>query len=348
MTRRPHALLLLCALCIGIHTYTALATRVEDTVAYAAQGEEESRAFLRYSLEEEAIATSPSWLKWLKNILHWRGADDKESSNGGQTLVHQAYNESKAVYLAYVTSVAYCQAPHIKDWSCSPCSLVQPLEGIRIVEDKKDNFQGIVGYSKEQNAVLVAFRGSMDVKNWIDNLTFVKKKAYPKYPNVLVHSGFFWVYMSVAEQVVPAVQELLKQHENASVIVTGHSLGGAVAALCSFDLALLHEMPVQALYTFGEPRVGNGNFSVVLNAAVPDVYRVTHFRDVVPHLPPSWIGFKHTTQEVFYDEYSSAYRVCDPVNGEDPECADSCSPFGCTSIVDHLMYLNVTMSHLIC
>ncbi|KAJ0408601.1 hypothetical protein P43SY_008948 [Pythium insidiosum] len=253
-----------------------------------------------------------------------------------------------AKYLAYATSVAYCQARHIYNWSCSPCTIIKPLDDIHVVQDAKDNFQGIVGYSKDLSAVIVAFRGSMDVMNWIDNLTFVKKKAYPKFPHVRVHEGFFWVYMSVASQVVPAVRKLLKTHPNAPVIVTGHSLGGAVTALCAFDLALLHHIPVNAVYTFGEPRVGNDAFSAELHHAIPSIFRVTHFRDVVPHLPPTWIGFRHGPQEVFYDEYATSYVLCDPNDGEDLNCSNACSPFGCTSVVDHLMYLNVTMSHLIC
>jgi hypothetical protein len=52
--------------------------------------------------------------------------------------------------------------------------------------------------------------------------------------------------------------------------------------------------------------------------------------------------------QIYYDEYASTYRICDPIDGEDPVCSNACSPFGCTSVVDHLTYVNVTMSHLIC
>lgn len=209
-----------------------------------------------------------------------------------------AYNESTALYLAHVTSVSYCQEPHIRNWTCQPCALVPRLDAVHVVMDKKDNFQGLVGYSALYDAVVVAFRGSMDVTNWIDNMTFIKKRAYAAYPSVKVHQGFYWVYRSVADQLVPRVRELLAAHPNASVMVTGHSLGAAVAAICAFELEFLDKVQVEALYTFGEPRVGNADFSGVLHNSSIDVFRVTHFRDVVPHLPPTWIGFQHTTREV--------------------------------------------------
>lgn len=208
------------------------------------------------------------------------------------------YNESTALYLAHVTSVSYCQEPHIRNWSCQPCALVPRLTAVQVVKDTKDNFQGLVGYSPQYDAVVVAFRGSMDLTNWIDNMTFIKKRAYHAYPAVKVHQGFYWVYRSVADQLVPAIQTLLSSYPNARVMVTGHSLGAAVAAICTFELTFLDGVVVDALYSFGEPRVGNADFSAMLHNATIDVFRITHYRDVVPHLPPTWIGFEHTTREV--------------------------------------------------
>lgn len=212
--------------------------------------------------------------------------------------VKVAYNETTALYLAHVTSVSYCQELHIRNWSCGPCALVPRLDGALVVADARDNFQGIVGYSTLYNAIVVAFRGSIDITNWIDNFTFTKKRAYKDFPNVKVHQGFYWAYRSVATQVLPAVRKQLKIHPNASVMVTGHSLGAAVAAICTFELHFVENITVDALYTFGEPRVGNPDFSGILHNSSIDMFRVTHFRDVVPHLPPTWVGFQHTTREV--------------------------------------------------
>ncbi|KAG2523243.1 hypothetical protein JM18_005847 [Phytophthora kernoviae] len=222
------------------------------------------------------------------------------------------------------------------------------MENVQVVEDAKDNFQGLVGYSRLYDAIVIAFRGSMDVTNWLDNLTFLKRRAYPQFPGVMVHQGFYWAWQSVAGQVLTILQPLQRLYPHAKLLVSGHSLGGAVAAICAFELEYIQNMSVQALYTFGKPRVGNTNFSGRLRNASMEVYRLTHFNDAVPHLPPTWTGFEHTTQEIFYDEFSASYRSCSQSDGEDPTCSNTCSPFSCTSVVDHLTYLNITMSHLIC
>lgn len=208
------------------------------------------------------------------------------------------YNETTALYLAHVTSVSYCQEHHVRNWSCGPCALVPPLKDVHIVQDAKDNFQGLVGFSELYDAVVIAFRGSMDIRNWIDNLTFFKKRAYTQFPGVLVHEGFYWAYRSVATDLTARVEALRRRYPHSAVLVAGHSLGGAVAAICAFEMKYIAKQPVHMLYTFGKPRVGNERFSALLRNSSMEVYRVTHFRDIVPHLPPQFVGFYHTTQEV--------------------------------------------------
>uniref|UniRef100_A0AAV1U7B8 Fungal lipase-type domain-containing protein n=1 Tax=Peronospora matthiolae TaxID=2874970 RepID=A0AAV1U7B8_9STRA len=265
-----------------------------------------------------------------------------------QSFVLATASTTTALYLAHVTSVAYCQDERILHWNCQPCTLVARLEGVTVVEDAKDAFQGLVGYSPLYEAVVITFRGSMDVTNWLDNLTFLKTRAYKQFPDVLVHQGFYWAYRSVALQVMSAVHKLREQYPEASLMVAGHSLGGAVAAICAFELEYIEQIQVAALYTFGKPRVGNADFSARLRNASIAAYRLTHFQDIVPHLPPTWTGFEHTSVEIFYDQFSANYRRCSLTDGEDPTCSNTCSPFRCTSIVDHLTYLNITMSHLVC
>ncbi|RLN93590.1 hypothetical protein BBJ28_00016336 [Nothophytophthora sp. Chile5] len=248
-------------------------------------------AIARHQLRGERVAAASA----AADVAFTKTEEDAAASVAGATY---RYNASTALYLAHITSVSYCQEQHIRNWSCQPCALVPPLQGVQVVEDAKDNFQGLVGYSQIYGAVVVAFRGSMDVTNWLDNLTFLKKRAYTQFPGVMVHEGFYWAYRSVASQVLTLVHKLQKLHPQASLLVSGHSLGGAVAAICAFELEYLEKLPVQALYTFGKPRVGNTNFSARLHNASMEVYRLTHFQDAVPHLPPTWTGFEHTTQEV--------------------------------------------------
>lgn len=78
----------------------------------------------------------------------------------------------------------------------------------------------------------------------------------PKYSAARVHRGFADAYLSVAQPLVARVRALLKKKAR-PVYLTGHSLGGALATICSLDLwAQLplsrHEICVT---TFGSPKV---------------------------------------------------------------------------------------------
>ena len=55
-----------------------------------------------------------------------------------------------------------------------------------------------------------------------------------------VHSGFYGAYhnTSLRERVVKAVQAILLTRSDLSVIITGHSMGGAMATFCALDLSV--------------------------------------------------------------------------------------------------------------
>jgi len=52
-----------------------------------------------------------------------------------------------------------------------------------------------------------------------------------------------------------------------------------------------------------------------------NLFRLTHNRDPVPHLPTESMGFRHPAFEVFYNEANSAYKICDS-SGEDNSCSN--------------------------
>ena len=139
----------------------------------------------------------------------------------------------------------------------------------------------------------------------------------------------------------------------ALLVVTGHSLGAAIAEVATLDL-LAAELPPHAgltHYSFGTPRVGNAAWAAAVSAAAaasrPDsYYRVVHALDPVPRLPPHEVlDYVHPPREVWYSENSSSFVVCSAVSGEDPACSDSDVPVGAA---DHTHYLNVTLGSEAC
>ena len=71
-------------------------------------------------------------------------------------------------------------------------------------------------------------------------------------------------------------------------------------------------------------------------------YRITHYNDIVPHLPLESLGYNHIPQEVWYNKDNTKYKICNDYYIEDDECSNSCYPLNCDSISDHKYYLNIT------
>jgi hypothetical protein len=95
------------------------------------------------------------------------------------------------------------------------------------------------------------------------------------------------------------------------------------------------------LHTFGSPRVGNAGFVQAFATLsgegfiVPN-FRNVHERDIVAHLPPELLNFRHVRQEIW--NHKDQFVSCD-LSGEDPNCSDSDWYF---TVADHLLYLGET------
>ena len=99
-----------------------------------------------------------------------------------------------------------------------------------------------------------------------------------------------------------------------------------------------------SLINFGSPRVGNSYFVYDFFKYKFYSKRVTHYYDIVPHLPQQLLDYLHIPNEEWYNEDNTHYDTCnDSITNEDNDCSNSCGPLHCTSINDHLYYLNVSM-----
>jgi predicted lipase len=136
--------------------------------------------------------------------------------------------------------------------------------------------------------IVVAFRGSQSAQDYYHDFNF--KTSIPVFWNTTarVHSGFLKVYTQLRDELIPIVQKAYQSTYH-RIRITGHSLGGALAILFAIDLKLL-DIPT-TVYTFGQPRLGNSelvNWSPTLS-----IHQIISDGDIVPTLPPLWLGYEH-------------------------------------------------------
>jgi triacylglycerol lipase len=98
----------------------------------------------------------------------------------------------------------------------------------------------------------------------------------------LVHDGFLKQLTEVQDQVIATLMQ--NGGKGRPVFVTGHSQGGAVAALATRAL-LAGGFPVVSTYTFAAPRPGDMTFIKSIPETLP-IHRIEFGDDIVPHVPP--------------------------------------------------------------
>ena len=86
-------------------------------------------------------------------------------------------------------------------------------------------------------------------------------------PVVWVHQGFLDAYASMRSELLRLLETVLAGEEEPwTLYVTGHSLGGALSTLCTYDCARRTwrggvSRPRIVHYNYGSPRVGNKAFA---------------------------------------------------------------------------------------
>jgi hypothetical protein len=104
----------------------------------------------------------------------------------------------------------------------------------------------------------------------------------------------------------PRIKSLVEKSmaQTGKVVVTGHSLGGALAVLTANRLAAeLSVGSVQCIYTFGMPRAGDAAFAAAYDAILRGrTYRLVYQDDVVPTVAPTELGFKHVGRYFLCDQ----------------------------------------------
>jgi hypothetical protein len=177
--------------------------------------------------------------------------------------------------------------------------------------------------SAEGPVAIVAFRGTA---NLVDFITDAKcwrtavacpalRTPHSDSRTPSVHSGFWLALLEIFEP----LSEYLSGLAPRPLIVTGHSLGGALALLFTYRWARSADalnalFPIAATYTFGQPRCGNRAFSNFYDAFHrASTFRCVNEEDVVPRIPGLLAGYRHAGREVFFPFESSSFWIDPPL-----------------------------------
>jgi hypothetical protein len=139
--------------------------------------------------------------------------------------------------------------------------------------------RNVQGYSCANGEVaLLVFRGTSNIGQWLRDVQFIPARHFWG----TVHEGF----LDGIDSIEPDLQAFEQLARNAQhVWISGHNLGGALAVLAAARLK--SEGITASLYTYGQPRVGLGDFADRFAVELPGkLIRFVNQSDVVPRVPP--------------------------------------------------------------
>ncbi|KGO63625.1 Lipase, class 3 [Penicillium italicum] len=178
------------------------------------------------------------------------------------------------------------------------CPLVEAADTMTLYAfDKPSSYGDVAGFlavDKTNKRLVVSFRGTRTIETWIANLNFLFADASSICSGCEVHHGFLESWETVADDLTSNITAAQTTYPGYTLVVTGHSFGGALATLGGTILRNAgFELDV---YTYGQPRVGNAALAEYITNQ-GSLWRVTHDDDLVPKVPPSTFGFSHASPE---------------------------------------------------
>lgn len=278
----------------------------------------------------------------------------------------QTYNETLAIEFAKLSGIAYCGPETINKWSCGKyCNEFKGQITVLRHFNKLTPEGGLsyTAYLDSKNKFIVfAFRGTNTNYQLINEILTGADMKYDLYniPYAVVMDYFYLHYKhNLREDFLSHLKAYRQNYSSYTVVFTGHSLGGALTTHAAMDAVMGgYVLGSQAmLYNYGSPRVGNFAWAEALVKALPNIYRITHHRDMVPHVPfcirekgacvtgegkpdynktghTFWYAW-HVWNELWYNENFTQVINCS--GGEDRQCADRYI-FDQTDFKDHHIY----------
>lgn len=175
------------------------------------------------------------------------------------------------------------------EWRCELCDHATRVEAFARV-------------TVSGHAATVAFRGTDSGLDWWANTDMRRCMRHAGF----AHAGFAHAHDSIAATIAKA----LKPHQISSLTLTGHSLGGAMAAIAALAAREAYPGCHIDLVTFGSPRCLSASLAARLESDPHmTIARYVNGPDPVTWLPPLASSYRHAGDAIQLRRCAAALAV---------------------------------------
>lgn len=194
------------------------------------------------------------------------------------------FDKNKAKLCAELIKMVYSQNEKVKG--------IVHVKDIYISTSSKN----ICSIFHDVNTIFVCFRGTLTIKEWLNNFNIsqmsAKDKGYENIPSFMlentdikIHAGFMKIINETINEIYDVINKLLVLNSEFKICLCGHSLGGSLATILGCDLGFLGEDV--SVYSYGSPKVGDINLVNFVKDYKINIWRIVNTEDMIAYTPVS-------------------------------------------------------------
>lgn len=204
----------------------------------------------------------------------------------------------------------------LKAWTCPHC-----VDEAKVLATGGNDGVTPLWYVASNNSHIIVSLAGTNTKRLDSvgtNLQFLSLPPLQEhFPNTLMsgvrlHQGYYNAFVLIQGAITAAIRGELDKTATKEIVVTGHSLGGAIGSILATYLLLQYPGRVTGRF-FAPPRQGNQAWAdYVDRLSKGRIQHMNNFNDIVPHLPPRALDYRHYGHEIYITSWGGEeYISCE-------------------------------------
>ena len=222
-----------------------------------------------------------------------KSTSDNPNNNYDASQYITNFNVEMIKYYSWFASYGYCKDEEISSGSCCKSKNLLNNNWKIVSHNNVKNpfsfsYNWVLLKSDKFKKYIIAVPGTREKLQLVLEAAEIDLESYNDDENIKISHYFLSLYNDFKQDLFSADNlKEIRSHLDYQIIITGHSLGGAVASIIAFAIKKEKIFTNNlVLITYGQPRTGNYYFADYVTKNVDKIFRIVRKGDIVVTIPP--------------------------------------------------------------